>query len=302
VNLKKLWSVLVDGNLRRYYFQRRLRNHSRRERFAQEWARKIGRREFGASSRIPASEIDRLSRQLSSEGYAELGRILTDADIQAVRKAIDGRRCYDAYDRESDATFLLPDAPRECHAAYYQWQDFISIPALLSAVNDPGILSIAQNHLGGAPTLSDVKMWWSLLREGRGKENQQFHRDVDDYRFCKLFIYLTDVDGDRGPHVYVPRTSSSEACQEDRRYEDEEITKQFGGTWVTLVGPKGTAFLVNTYGLHKGLAPKTGERLIFVAQFSLLPIGLIKYAPVAAAMGGLDPYVNRLFLKPTEGN
>jgi hypothetical protein len=297
VNLKKLWNVLVDGNLRRYYLQRRLRDNSRRDRLAEKWARKIGRKEFGGSSRIPVADVERHSDHLASEGYAELGRILSDEDVQSIRKSIERRKCYDAYDRASDSEFLLEDAPRDCRTAYYRWQDVISIPALLSAVNDPAILSIAQNYLGGAPTLSDVKMWWSLLRDGRGKENQQFHRDADDYRFCKLFIYLTDVDAGSGPHVYVPRSSSSEACLEDRRYEDEEVSKHLGGKWVTLVGPKGTAFLVNTYGLHKGLAPKTRERLIFVAQYSLLPIGLIKYEPVGGPLNGLDPYVNRLFLK-----
>lgn len=300
MNLRKLWSVLVDGNLRRYYFQRRLKGESRRDPFARRWARKIGRREFGASTRLAPDRIEPLSRQLSTDGYARLGTILSPGDVRSVKDAIRGALCFDAYDHRGGARFALDQTPPSCNTAYYDWRDFVRIPALMSAANDPGILGVAQNFLGGAPTISDMKMWWSLLRDG-GKENQLFHRDVDDYRFCKLFVYLTDVGPEGGPHVYVPGSSGSRECLEDRRYSDEEVERHHGNKAVSLCAEAGSAFLVNTYGLHKGLAPKSSERMIFVVQYSLLPIGLVTYEPVACDVKGyekFDPYVNRLFLRP----
>ena len=32
---------------------------------------------------------------------------------------------------------------------------------------------------------------------------QKFHRDYESFNFIKLFVYLTDVDKDFGPHQYI---------------------------------------------------------------------------------------------------
>lgn len=285
----------------RFRLQRRILGEGRRNLVARAVALPIGRREFTGPSMLPPDHVAGVARTLTVDGYAPLGRLLSPQDLTAVHAALAGKPCHDAYATGPRVEFPIEEAPESCVNAYYRWQDVIRVAPLLRAANDPGVLAAVQDFLGATPTISDINLWWSVLRGGRGKENQLFHRDVDDLKFCKLFIYLTDVDEESGPHVYVRGSSASRECLPIRRYPDQMIRETFGDERaITICGEAGTAFLVNTYGLHKGLAPTRHERLVFVVQYSLLPIGLNDYQPVpweASLPGPLDAYVNRLYIR-----
>lgn len=303
MRLRTALRVLVDPGLLRYHVQRRLRRDPSRKQIAKFLARHVGRRTFAGNSPFLPEKVESGARDLAGQGYSRLGSVLDRAQIAQIRETIQPWKCFDAYDHRGGPDFILRDAPPTCNAAYYRWEDIVQIDSLLRIANDPVLLSIAQRFLGGTPTISDLRMWWSLVDRPVGKENQLFHRDADDFKFCKLFIYLTDVGPEDGPHVFVPGTSGSTQCLKDRRYADEEVASAFPRKdWVTFEGEQGNAFMADTYGLHKGLMPMRHPRLIFVAQYSLLPIGNLQYKPVRA--GGsryhaFDPYVNRLFLRLT---
>jgi hypothetical protein len=265
-------------------------------------ARLVGRRTFAGPSLLSPDRVEAVARDLGTLGYAKLGRVLSPPEVASVRAGIQDKPCYDGYEPPlGRQLFPLEAAPPTCANANFRWQDIVQLPLLMRVANDPGILTAVQEFLGGTPTISDVSMWWSIVRGGPGKDSQLFHRDVDEFRFCKLFIYLTDVGPDGGPHVYVPGSASSWECLPIRRYTEEEVDAAFGpGQRVTFCEEAGSAFLVDTFGMHKGLAPTGQPRLIFVVQYSLLPVGLAKHEPVGwswPAAAELDPYVNRLYLK-----
>jgi hypothetical protein len=75
---------------------------------------------------------------------------------------------------------------------------------------------------------------------------------------------------------------------------------------IRIKGPRGTALLADTYGLHKGIAPTTGRRMVFWARYGLyanLAYGTMKMAPLPWSMIGhrlpddaRSRYVNRLLL------
>ena len=101
-----------------------------------------------------------------------------------------------------------------------------------------------------------------------------------------------------GPHVYVEGSSSSEKLRKIRRYTDDEIAASFGKDAIKyFVAPKGSSFMVDTYGFHKGLLPKDKLRLLFQVQYSLNPIGIESYEPVDIGSHSYHPYINRLILK-----
>jgi hypothetical protein len=75
--------------------------------------------------------------------------------------------------------------------------------------NDPGILRIVQEFLGCKSTISNINMWLSKAGHDQAKDAQLFHCDVDDIKFCKLFVYLTNVKSNDGPHTYVKGSSST---------------------------------------------------------------------------------------------
>jgi hypothetical protein len=76
---------------------------------------------------------------------------------------------------------------------------------------------------------------------------------------------------------------------------------------VTLTGPAGSCFLVNTRGIHKGLLPEREDRLICQVLYGVAPRLLEEWEPlrVGTPEGDAVPawvrrrpldYVNRIFL------
>ena len=140
-------------------------------------------------------------------------------------------------------------------------------------------------------------MWWSIAGKDKAKDAQLFHRDVDDIKFCKVFVYLTDVGPNDGPHTYVRGSSNTNKLTIIRRYEDQEINKAFGKENVLyLTRPRGSYFLVDTYGFHKGTLPIDNDRLLLQVQYSINPIGIEDYKPIAKEHN-YNKYTNRLLFK-----
>ena len=60
----------------------------------------------------------------------------------------------------------------------------------------------------------------------------------------KYIVYLTDVDEDSGPHIFIPGSHKQNKLLPIRRYTAAEIAGAFGqGNEKLFVGPAGTSFL-----------------------------------------------------------
>ena len=82
---------------------------------------------------------------------------------------------------------------------------------------------------------------------------QEVHRDMDDRKFLVLFIYGSDVvEPSDGPHMYSPGSHRGNGAQP-----------------VQAFGKAGTLIFADTYGLHMGLKPERGRRLIFWARWGV---------------------------------
>lgn len=183
-------------------------------------------------------------------------------------------------------------------AAAYPLKTVLALPELFEIVNNPFVLDLAAAYLGCRPTLSSLGIRWSLPAGGGGNDVQHFHRDMDDWRSVKFFVYLTDVARDTGPHMYVRGSHRTQSRLRARPYSLAEVTARFGADAMTsITGARGTAFLADVYGIHRGAPPVAGPRLILQMQYSVLPIYAFAYRPVAAALPeGSDPYMYRLLV------
>lgn len=238
--------------------------------------------------------------QLERDGYIMLPNFATKEEVAEVVGWLKDKLVYDRWNKA--AGFFDPDTPPpECHTAPFRDVDVVNCPHLLRWANDSKVLNIVGNTLGCKPTLSNLTVWWSYAGHEKPQEAENFHRDVDDLHFIKLFFYLTDVDVDCGPHVFVPGSHRDKRFGKIKRYEDAEVASAFGeGGIKYFYGECATAFLENTFGLHKGQLPKGKPRLLFQAQYSLHPIGIYKYSPVWLSEEPsfiLDSYINRLYVK-----
>ena len=152
------------------------------------------------------------------------------------------------------------------------------------------------------PTIGYLAAWWSFPTEDGPMHAENFHRDVDDWKFIKLFVALTNFSHTNGPHVYVVGSSKSKKGRQSiRRYDDDEIVRLFGNKAIKYMTPQaGEAFFEDTFGFHKGQPVESGFRLMFQVTYS---ISALPYSPVNPVMShkecndSYDHWVNRLYLK-----
>ena len=155
---------------------------------------------------IAAAEVEAAVAALESDGCYVLGARLDEescADLEATALAAPctligpagapNRACFD------------PAAPV---AIRYDLDeaDILTSSTAQRIVADPSLLAIAQQYIGAAPIQDLVAMWWSAAIDGgpgsADAAAQQYHFDLDRLRFLKVFVYLTDVDDQHGPHMY----------------------------------------------------------------------------------------------------
>lgn len=244
----------------------------------------------------------RLAADIERAGYAYVPQPLTSQQLDEILYFVRDQPCFEP--SQPLAPFTHDTPPPAAVLGHYNAATILAAPHLLALANDPRILATAAAYLGCKPTISNISLWWSFSHEQPARDAQLFHRDRDDWKFCKLFLYLTDVDERSGPHVFVEGSHRVAQPSGLRRFSDDEIQSRFPATAIKhFCMPRGSAFLLDTFGIHKGLPPSDGRRrLLFQVEYSLLPIFHYEYAPVARCeiaatlVPKLDPYINRLLV------
>ena len=235
--------------------------------------------------------------ELSHSGYVTLGRLLDSEQCDDITAFLRDKLLYDR-DQERPA-FVSAQTPPGVRVADYHLRDIVACPHILALANSKLLLGLAARYLRCQPTISALGLRWSFpAREGESVL-QAFHRDSEDWRYLKVFVYLTDVDASAGPHVYVHGSHLTQAPVRLRFYSDAEIAGAHRPEQLlTATGTRGFCFAVDTAGIHKGAAPLHHPRLMLQIQYSLLPCYAYRYEPqpYAGALV-LDHYVNRLIIR-----
>lgn len=259
-------------------------------------------RELHASTDAEAAAL----AALAQNGYAPLGQLLCSGQCDDIHAWLRDKPLTDR-DQER-APFTLAQAPAGVRVADYHLNDVIACPHLLALANSPQLLGLAACHMRCKPTISALGLRWSFPVPGNDSDLQAFHRDSEDWRYLKVLVYLTDVDREAGPHVYLRGSHLTQAPVRLRFYSDKEIVSTYGEEQLlTALGTRGFCFAVDTAGIHKGTAPRRLPRLMLQIQYSLLPSYAYQYEPAPApeplAHGAAlppdayDPYVNRLIVQ-----
>jgi hypothetical protein len=193
----------------------------------------------------------------------------------------------------------LDDLAQGTPSAEYDLATVVNCPGLMELVNSPHLLNVAAAYIGCKPTLSRLGVRWTFPAGERRAHYQHFHRDIDDWRFLKLFVYLTDVDEDCGAHCYVRSSHRLGFSWRARNYSTDEVASRFGRNGLEMVtGPRGTTFLADTLGIHRVSEVRGAPRLMLQAQYSILPVFALAYDPVPTVDTTIDSYVNRLLVTP----
>lgn len=136
------------------------------------------------------------------------------------------------------------------------------------------ILSIVSEYIQGLPLLNSVELIRSIDNGEDGwSRSQLWHKDHDDLKMLKLFIYLTDVKNyNDGPFEYF---ESGETKAMRLRYSpvhktDAVINSASVYEHSSVFGEIGTCFVIDTSQcLHRGSRVRgEANRLVYIATYT----------------------------------
>jgi hypothetical protein len=229
--------------------------------------------ELGTAPGVIADPVDGMLADLRRDGLVVLESRLSEERCAALERLARETSCVLIGGESTDGPRLRYDAASPVAVRYDVPEgDLLASEVVQELLADRSILRVAQAYLGSAPVQDLVAMWWTAASTtSSSPAAQQFHFDLDRLRFLKLFVYLTDVGPDTGPHVYVRGSHRflPAELRADRRFGDDEVLRHYGHDRVASVtGPRGTMFLADTRGLHKGTPVIRGERLVFQLEYT----------------------------------
>lgn len=147
---------------------------------------------------------------------------------------------------------------------------------LLKLALDPKLLRTVARYLGVWPRLHAVSSWLNFPTDKEASYSQLWHRDPEDLKTVKVFIYLDAVSKENGPFSYICNTHPfGAACDRDpehkhpRRVTDEEMDRVLPKeTWFECTGPANTMIIVDTVGFHRGGNVKSGTRFLITFTYT----------------------------------
>lgn len=143
----------------------------------------------------------------------------------------------------------------------------------------PQIGNIVNSYMGLLSKLMHVDLWNTIpLEYDRPLTgSQRWHRDPEDIKLVKVFLYFTDVDLNSGPLHYVPNSRKGE------KYGHLWPQQIPGGSippagaveaavpcseWEICTYPAGTLLFIDTTGLHMGGRATKRNRVSAVWEFT----------------------------------
>ncbi len=144
-------------------------------------------------------------------------------------------------------------------------------------VIDPRITGMAGTYLGLAPKLQYFTLGRSVPVSDVPMESQRWHRDPEEKKMFKMFIYLTDVTEGTGAFEYIPETVYG--MKDGNRFPQrpplgiypptKDVEALFPPERRQInTGPAGTVLFCDTTGLHRGGYCTTGERVMYTLFYS----------------------------------
>jgi len=109
------------------------------------------------------------------------------------------------------------------------------------------------------------------------KQSQRWHRDPEEKRMCKMFIYLTDVNEESGPFIYIPKSvygkkyghlfpqRPPEGVYPKEGAVEKAIPKE---AVKVFTGKAGTVLFCDTTGIHRGGYAKSKPRIMFTSFYA----------------------------------
>jgi len=261
-------------------------------------------------------------KSLRDLGVLSLGQALTPTQAAEAVEYFSRTPCFDTHvPTYSDGIARkLQEAAQHSVYGSYKLREALMAPHLFELALNPEVLAVCERYLGCLPTIYSVHVWWTFAGHGQPGRTHGFHRDQDDHRFLSLFTYLTDVPEGEGQIEFLAGTHRLDFVQEAisahakknrleqtvdaerffpqysaNGYDDEPgkvpipYSELFQDHGLSLTGKAGSAFIADTFALHRGTPPGRHHRLACWIRYGLAkhPVFVLdRTEPVPASMLG----------------
>jgi len=142
-------------------------------------------------------------------------------------------------------------------------------PTVWALAHDDRVVGAARHYLGAEPHLFESYVVWTPPE--RHEYKHTFHYDVADVRAISLFVYVTDVDWESGPHQAVAGTHGAKTLADiwTPQVPDAAVAQRFGDRIDTFIGPRGTAFFEDQSVVHRALAGASKLRGTLIVTYTM---------------------------------
>jgi hypothetical protein len=228
------------------------------------------------------ADVPAIAQELARQGIVvgPSDTFLTEDGRRALREAasiILERSRSEEVDAVVTGAASAPERQKEFLVHLVSYPD--GIPAddpLLKLALDRKLLEIVSSYLGLWPSLYSVAAWLNYPTDAPAQISQLWHRDPEDLRLIKVFIYLVDVDAQCGPFIYIPGThpfgtgtAAAQKLEKKKRVPDDRMNRVFPPeAWRVCTGPASTMILADTLGYHRGGKPVAGRRILITFTYT----------------------------------
>jgi hypothetical protein len=224
-------------------------------------------RTIGVLGDMQGAHLERVLRALDQDGYYVFDQRLPHDSLQEIREFALRTPCIPHGEGVSPEPVRFDENKQLAPKLLVPSNDLLRCPPLRNLMLDRSILALGQAYLNSSVVMDAPTMWWSVASSGQPSSAaaQLFHVDLDRLRWLNFFFLITDVDTNNGPHCYVRNSHHHKptALLRDGRYSDEEIANHYPNDVVEIGGVRGTIFVADTRGFHKGKVLYQGNRLMF---------------------------------------
>jgi hypothetical protein len=145
--------------------------------------------------------------------------------------------------------------------------------------NPEKILQIVISYLGYIPELYEIYIEKTVpVGDASPEYSQNWHRDPEEKKTLKVFLYLSDVNSDCGPFTYILRSQPTGKSKLSKLYpqklphgsypDAEDVKNSVGdNSYLVATGEIGTLIFCDTAGLHRGGHATKHHRIMSTAHF-----------------------------------
>jgi len=225
--------------------------------------------------------VDAIRSEIEKDGIY-IGLTLDCESLAEVKAYSENADCF--ADRDPERPFRYAsydDACKKYNKPILVAQYFNAVRAcpVIRSISESALLKrIADAYLGVDSVFLGSNLWWTFActpsDEDVKRHAHLFHYDIDDLKFIKFFFCITNVTLTSGAHFVVKGSHHDRAFRRplfsSPRISDEWVEEHFGNKVMAVLGNAGDGFAEDTYMLHKGSTPTTGNRLMLQLEFGVL--------------------------------